>query len=251
MKRKTNILQAVATFCVVLFMLTGCTQRDAQSVVDDAIMAHGGHAYKKFSMSFRFRDRDYTCVRNEGMFTYTRSFRDSLGNLFIDVLNNEGFQRTINDSAVDLTTERTDAYKNSVNSVIYFALLPYGLNDPAVRKELVTEVTIKNKKYDVVRVTFEQEGGGKDFEDEFMYWFNQETHRMDYLAYRYHTDGGGIRFREAVNTQNQEGILVQDYINYKVNNIETPLDSLASLFEQNKLEKLSEIKIENLRISLE
>lgn len=251
MKNRTGMVHAFFTACIIFVMLAGCTPRDAQGIVDDAIKAHGGNSYKKFSMSFRFRDRDYTCVRNEGMFTYTRSFKDSLGNHIVDVLNNDGFQRTINDSVANLTTERADAYKNSVNSVIYFALLPYGLNDPAVRKELVNEATIKNKTYDVVRITFDQQGGGKDFEDEFMYWFNQDTHRMDYLAYRYHTDGGGIRFRETVNIQNQQGILVQDYINYKVNDIKTPLESLAALFEQGTLEKLSEIKIENLQISLE
>jgi hypothetical protein len=41
----------------------------------------------------------------------------------------------------------------------------------------------KDKQYDVVGVTFGQDGGGKDFDDEFHYWINKQTHKVDYLAY--------------------------------------------------------------------
>lgn len=89
-------------------------------------------------------------------------------------------------------------YYNSVNSVHYFAYLPQGLNDKAVQKELLGEVVLKGEPYYKVRVTFAQEGGGNDYEDVFIYWFHKQKFTMDYLAYEFHVDGGGMRFREAV-----------------------------------------------------
>jgi hypothetical protein len=56
----------------------------------------------------------------------------------------------------------------------------------------------KDKQYDVVGVTFGQDGGGKDFDDEFHYWINKQTHKVDYLAYSYRTNDGGVRFRTAL-----------------------------------------------------
>ncbi len=65
------------------------------------------------------------------------------------------------------------------------------------------KITIRSK------LTFNEDSGGDDFEDVFIYWFNTETYRMDYLAYEYHTDEGGMRFREAFNPREINGVLMQ------------------------------------------
>jgi hypothetical protein len=78
--------------------------------------------------------------------------------------------------------------------VIYFATLPYKLQDASVNR-FIEETTIKDKQYDVVGVTFGQDGGGKDFDDEFHYWINKQTHKVDYLAYSYRTNDGALQNR--------------------------------------------------------
>ncbi|WP_308422050.1 DUF6503 family protein, partial [Hymenobacter qilianensis] len=100
----------------------------AQEVVDLSIKAHGGKLFDKILVRFTFRERQYTAFRNDGFFTYTRAFRDSSGHVK-DVLQNNGFYREVNGQRIDLSEDKKRAYSNSVNSVIYFALLPYGLND--------------------------------------------------------------------------------------------------------------------------
>jgi hypothetical protein len=218
----------------------------AQRIVDNAIEMHGGTSYEAFDVDFDFRDRHYTATRNAGAFVYTRAFTDSTGRIK-DVLNNEGLKRYRNDVEIEVTDERRKAFSNSVNSVIYFALLPFGLNDNPVIKEWVEQTTLKGEPYDVVRVTFKPHGAGKDHEDVFLYWVHQNKKTMDYFAYSYLSDGGGIRFREALNPRKAGGILFQDYINYKPVDETIPVDSLQNLFQNGKLEKLSEIKMENLK----
>jgi hypothetical protein len=73
---------------------------------------------------------------------------------------------------------------------------------------------------------------------------------MDYIAYNYHTDGGGVRFREVRETREVGGIRFQDYLNLKAANKATPLDSMQYLYEKGALETLSEINLENIRTSL-
>jgi hypothetical protein len=141
-------------------------------------------------------------------------------------------------------------YSNSVNSVHYFAQLPYGLNDNAVQKELLGEATINGNPYFEVGVTFKQEGGGTDFQDKFVYWIHKENYTVDYLAYSYETDGGGIRFREAYNVRYVDGIRFADYNNYKPESLEVSLTDLDALFAKGALKLLSKIETESIGVML-
>lgn len=234
---------------IITVIISSCSsQKDPQSIIDKAIAEHGGDQYAAAHISFAFRDKQYTSHRLGGKYTYTRSFQDSIGSVK-DVLNNEGFTRTINGDTIQLSAKLVNAYSNSVNSVIYFAVLPYGLNDPAVKKEYSGETTINNKRYDVIIVSFDQAGGGDDHEDRYTYWINIETNRMDYLAYSFsNSKGNDVRFREAVNPRVVNGILFQDYINYKPKNMNESLEKIEELYKKNNLELLSKIELENVLV---
>ena len=239
---------ATASCLIAALIFSSCEDRKAQRIVDAAIEAHGGNNYRSFHLEFDFRDRHYTAARDGGIYAYTREFRDSTGDIR-DVLNNEGFTRYRNGSAVSLPAEREAAFTRSVNSVIYFALLPFGLNDKAVNKEWLEETLVEGKPYDVVRVTFDPMGGGEDHQDIFLYWIHQEAHTMDYLAYAYETDGGGLRFRKAVNPREVRGIRFQDYLNYKPADETVALESLQKRFTSDSLELLSEVRLRNVQVT--
>ena len=140
-------------------------------------------------------------------------------------------------------------YANSVNSVHYFARLPYGLNDPAVRKELIGETTIKDKKYYKVKVTFKEDNGGDDFDDIYFYWFNKETFKPDFLAYKFHVDGGGIRFREAYNERYVGNIRFVDYTNLKPKEMLASIFTIDSLYEAGGMELLSKIELDSIQVT--
>lgn len=81
---------------------------------------------------------------------------------------------------------------------MYFAFLPLWLKDPAVIVEDQGRSVIKGKEYHKIRITFEQEGGGDDFEDVFLYWFDVKDYSMDYLAYKYFTGKGVCGFGKLI-----------------------------------------------------
>src|SRR5690606_29001913 len=142
---------------LLLFFILGCSSwSKEQQIVDRAIEAHGGELYQKVRISFDFRERHYAILKTPSRFEYSREFTDSSG-LVLDVLNNEGFVRKVNGKEVTVTEEREQAYSNSVNSVAYFAFLPYGLNDPAARKRWKGETELDGQTYDVIEVTFDEE----------------------------------------------------------------------------------------------
>ena len=243
-----KITQSLLLILLVIMAFSYEQRTEAEKIVDAAIEAHGGKTYEQVKIDFDFRNIHYTIFKSPSAYEYIREFTDSTGTVR-DVLNNSGFTRTVNGVKIDtLTEERIGAFSRSVNSVAYFAFLPYGLNDPAAVKTLVGETEIKDEKYNLIRVTFKQEGGGDHFEDEFLYWFGKEDHLMDYMAYLYFTDGGGVRLREVSGVQEVGGIRFQNYLNYKPADKDTPLDQMQELYESGSLEKLSEINLENIRV---
>jgi hypothetical protein len=244
----------ILAFSFVLLSFTffgiSCDSRtEAEKIVDAAIDAYGGTLYETSAITFDFRGTHYSIFKSPTAFEYSREFTDSTGQV-VDVLNNAGFTRKVNGVLIDtLTEERIGAFSRSVNSVAYFAFLPYGLNDAAAIKTYLGKTTIKGKEYHQVKVTFQAEGGGDHFEDEFLYWFGVDDSQMDYMAYSYHTDGGGVRMRDVRATREVGGIRFQDYNNLKAARKETPLDSMQVLYETGALVKLSEINLENIRTS--
>ncbi len=225
-------------------------QFSAQEIVDRTIEKAGGSRYDNAIIDFTFRGKRYRSKRNEGIYELER-FANSPKGLIHDMISNSGFKRTIENCPVKVADSLITRISDGVNSVHYFANLPYGLNAPAVNKELVGESIIREKPYYKIKVTFDQDGGGTDFEDEFMYWIHKEDFTIDYLAYKYEVNGGGIRFREAYNPRVVNGIRFIDYNNYKTDNLKTPLNTLDELFEKKKLKLLSKIELKDIFVYVE
>jgi len=216
----------------------------AEKIIDAAIEAHGGSLYDVASYSFVFRKKTYTFHNNKSKYTFTVKHTEK-GNEIYDVLENGKLTRTVNGALTELSAKDYSKYKEALNSVIYFATLPHKLNDKAVQKKYIGTNTIKGIRYNIVEVTFGQEGGGKDFDDEFYYWINNTTNMIDYLAYSYATNGGGVRFRSAYNVRKVEGVYFQDYINWEAS-VGTPLEQLPYFYEEGKLKELSRILTEDI-----
>lgn len=220
----------------------------AQLIVDRAIEAHGSSRVSGYVIEFNFRGRHYLSRREGGLFQYERIWTDTLGDHYRDVLTNEGLYREVNGKKVALPAKDSSAYANSVNSVLYFALLPYYLNDEAVNKKYEGEATVNGQPYHKIKITFGEEAGGKDYEDQFMYWIHRDRYTIDYLAYNYLTDGGGARFREAINVREVSGIRFADYINYKPQTPSMAIETFDRLLEQDSLVELSRIITENVTV---
>jgi len=222
-----------------------------RQLIVQAIDSAGQSSLANANISFDFRNIQYGYFKQAGQYTYSRLFMDSTGSQVQDVLTNKGLERYTNGQPTPLPDTLAAKYAESVNSVIYFALLPRFLTDGAVQASLQDTITIKGQTYYQVQVNFGQQDGGTDFDDVFLYWFNTSNLHMDYLAYQYNRDGGGIRFRQAFNTRRINGLLMQDYYNFKpAIKGSLTLAQLPQAFEANELKLLSEIALETVRVEM-
>ena len=247
---KNIVLTAILVSVLSLSCDISEKKSEAEKIIEKSIEASGGKNYENAEIGFTFRNRRYKSKRNGDIFRLERTVKDSTGNTTHDVLDNQGLKRFVNSKAVIVPDSMVTRISDGVNSVHYFVQVPFVLNSPAANKELLGEDEVEGDTYYQVKVTFRKEGGGTDFEDEFLYWIHKENFTVDYLAYRFFTNDGGIRFRKAVNPRIVEGIRFVDYQNYKTNELSTPLRDLDTLYEAGKLEFFSDIQTENISVSI-
>jgi hypothetical protein len=234
---------------VFLLLIISCQSQKipltAQQIIDKTIVSSGAYKVENSEITFKFRNKEYQAIRENGNFKLMRTF-DSIK----DILNNTGFERLIHDETVKIADSIAFNYSNSINSVHYFSVLPFGLNDKAVRKKLLPSSTIKEKEYHKIEITFSENGGGEDFEDVFVYWIGKKNFLIDYLAYSYHTNGGGKRFRVLKDQCSRNGIRFVDYQNFTPLNTKIKLLNLDIAFENNQVKKVSEIILEDIQVRI-
>lgn len=239
-------------FILLITSVFGCAGKkesfpDPQIIVDKSIEASGGDRYRTSEISFTFREREYRRYQKAGKRVLLRLTETDTARIE-DLLSGSSFERRIDGNIQSLPDSTRLSFAESVNSVHYFAYLPNGLNDAAVNKTYLGLEKLGGADYHKIQVTFDQEGGGTDFEDVFVYWFNAQTFHPDYLAYEYHTNGGGKRFRVAFNERKVGGIRFVDYRNYKYSGT-LPVSELDSLFLRDELEFLSLIELEKITVT--
>ncbi len=237
-----------------VFWLAACTTdstigdhkkpETAQSVIDSAVFYAFDGDLKEREISFDFRDRNYSASWKNGR-VYKSSYSDSLG-VHRRELNDQGYREFLNNTQVELDEKQESARAASVNSVLYFALLPYHLLDKAVKPTYLGLDTLEATVYHKIEVRFAQDGGGEDFEDVFIYWFSKDNYYLDFLAYSYVEDEGGTRFRKAENRRKVNGVTFQDYLNFKGPSDPDSLVYIGELYKKNQLDLLSEIKVSQL-----
>ncbi|QKX07436.1 deoxyribose-phosphate aldolase [Aquimarina sp. TRL1] len=235
------------SFFFVIHVSVFSYQQTAQEIVDKAIEKAGGTVFDQSVIHFSFRGKQYRSERRKGVYQLERKVVSDTKEVH-DVVSNKGLLRRVNGCAVTVADSLVTKISDGVNSVHYFAMLPYGLNAAAVNKTLAGETVLKGEPYYKIKVTFDQEGGGTDYEDEFMYWIHKERYTVDYLAYKYAVNGGGIRFREGYNPRVVSGIRFADYKNYKTEVLHTDLSQLDTLFETGKLKQVSVIALEDIHV---
>ncbi len=222
-------------------------ERDAKAekIIADCIQAHGGKNYTKLDISFDFRQFRFRIKNDKKGYLYERTYKDSTGNMLHDILENGVFLHEINNVTTKLNEKMESRYREGLNSVAYFMLLPYKLRDKAVNAKYLEDAEIDGKKYHKIKVWFDAEGGGKDHEDIYCFWINQDSHLMDYLAYA----NGGPRFRKVTNRELVSSTIFQNYENYQILDKEIPTHQYDNAYKEGKYKLLSKIEQSNYRIN--
>jgi len=207
---------------ILLLSILGCQKSEQKTiepleVIEKAIEFSGKSKLNENVLKFKFRDYSYKAMPTcEGI----QLERLSTTSPTRDVVKNGELTRFYQDSIVKLADTTAFSYYESVNSVHYFTQLPLRLEDNAVNPSYLGEEEINGKTYHKLKVKFTENDGGEDFKDTYIYWFDTSDFSMDFLAYSFLVNGGGLRFRRAINQRTIKGVFFRIM---KITNPKRPL----------------------------
>ena len=104
---KPSLIQIIKNwglFAVLLLFVWACENKASssqkktsthkgQEVIDQAIIAHGQHLFENATLSFLFRDKQYSARRSDAEYTYTRSFKNGSALIEDMLINSTDFSR--------------------------------------------------------------------------------------------------------------------------------------------------------------
>ncbi len=210
----------------------------SDAIIQKAIEASGKHKVSDHRILFEFRDKTYVSEGICGQFKFTRI---DTSRQVKDVFFKDSLQRKVKGKGVQLADTTATTIKSAINAVNYFVHLPYRLKDAAVKAKRLADDTIADTSYYQLQVKFREKGGGEDYQDIYRYWFDKKDFSMDYLAYKFYTNDGGMRFRVKKAQDTLKGIVFQSYDNLKPRSDSLSFYNISDAYKQDRLKKVSEI----------
>ena len=220
-------------------------------LVDRAIAFHGGERYRNSRTTLELCSAS-GCSRiaveiEGGIFDYTVTGRLGEAERRVRVTNDEvehwldGIEQEIADA------DERRRLRDWVMARVYFCFLPYRLNDPGVVKHDQGLEQWGDRLLHRVKVTFET-GVGSDAQDEYVYWFDPESARVEMFAYSYEGGDPGLRFRRATNYRRVGGLLFFDQENLGTEGEGLSVDLVDPEFVAKRLRRVSTVELRDLHV---
>lgn len=165
-------------------------------------------------------------------------------------VTNDTTERWDDGRPVELTGDEVQRTRDFAFARVYFPYLPYRLNDPSVYKQDLGLERWGERQLHKVKVTFAA-GSSSSAEDEYLYWFDPETGRLEQFAYSFGSgERAGVRLRQPIEWRRVGGILFSDQRNLGASapgiRVDVVTPEFAEGMEEVSVVKLSEIEVEPL-----
>ena len=98
-----------------------------------------------------------------------------------------------------------------------------------------------------VKVTFVA-GSSTDADDEFLYWFDPASARLEQFAYSFAGRPGGLRFRRLDNYRRVGGILFFDQANLGVEGAGLRVDQIDPAFVRERMREISRVELRDITV---
>ncbi|MGB5293983.1 MAG: DUF6503 family protein, partial [Thermoanaerobaculia bacterium] len=151
------------------------------------------------------------------------------------------------DSEMYVSPEGDAALRDWAMARVYFCFLPYRLNDDSVLKEDLGPEKWSGRDLHKVKVTFVP-GTSTDAGDEFLYWFDPATGRLEQFAYSFVGSPGGLRFRKLYNFRRIGGLLFFEQENWGAAGDGRTVEMINPDFVAT-MEKVSTVELRNIQVA--
>ena len=249
--------------------------KGAPPIVEKAIEHHGGDRFEASETSFEIASKSGTFrveVRRDG----------GLYRQAVETLTQEGWRRveatnervtvTVGGKPRPVPEGEEQRWRDHVAARVWFPFLPYGLLgdgvhlqdlgleewplDPvpvaageaaeaAAGRASANAAAGATRQLHKIKVTFAP-GSSSDAQDEYLFWFDPETGRLEQYAYSF---DGGLRFRRAKNFREVGGLLFADHENLGLDQEGRDVDEVTPALVAGEMTHVSTIELRNIEVT--
>jgi hypothetical protein len=227
-------------------------------IVDRAIALHGGERFRHSRSALTICSKsgcfDLVATMDGDRYEYDvrdeAGVQDEGGKATRRVLaSNDRVERWEQGEPVVLDGEGERRARDFANARVYFAFLPFRLNDPSVYKQDLGLERWGERELHKVRVSFAP-GTSTDAEDVYLYWFDPESGRLEQFAYSFGSgDGAGVRFRELSNYRRVGGLLFFDQRNLGYEAPGVRVDVVTPDFVAQQMREVSNVTLRDIDVN--
>lgn len=240
--------------CLILAVSFGLPAQGEESIppiVLKSIAFHGGEAYEHSQTALDMCSKS-GCFHVEStvqgdLFDHRVSGMSRDTKMQVRVTN-DSVERSFDGHSAAVPEADEQGVRDWAMARVYFCFLPYRLADPSVRHEDLGLVDWEGKQLHLVEVTFAK-GSSTDANDEYRYWFDPESGRLELFAYSYEGDPGGLRFRRLEKHRRVGGILFFDQENLGVEGEALDVGMIDPAFVRKKMRPVSKVTLRNIRVT--
>jgi hypothetical protein len=223
------------------------------AIVERAIEFHGGDLFEHSETAFDIASKSGTfhveVRRDGGLYRQVVELDTDAGRRRVTVTN-DAVEVTVDGKPVKVRRRDEQRWRDHVAARVWFPFLPYGLaNEGVYTHDLGLETWPVEgggtRQLHKVKVTF-QPGTSTDADDEYLFWFDPETGRMEQLAYSF---DGGLRFRTAKSFRRVGGLLFEDQENYGIDEKGRRVDEITPELVANEMEHVSTVELRDVRVA--
>lgn len=243
--------RAAGLGAVVLLVATALWPQEGLEIVRRSIDYHGGDLYEKTEVALRLCSGsgcyDVRAWRDGGLYEHQVAGPVSAGHREVIATNDslrhwaDGVEQAVESPADE------QSLRDWATARLYFAFLPFRLNDPGVRQHDLGLESWGGRDLHKVKITF-RAGSSSDAQDEFLYWFDPETSRLEQFAYSYDGSPGGLRFRTLEDYRRVGGILFSDQSNLGIEGDGLSVDQITPDYVASALRLISRVRLEEIEV---
>ncbi len=248
-----NVLRPVLLCLWMLYpaaLLGDETTPHRLAIVEKAIEHHGGDLYRHSETELDVCSKSgcfHLTARVDGdRWAYTVAGKSGDSRRRV-ISAHDGLQVWKNGEIEAVEAGEEQRYRDWAMARVYFCFLPFRLGDESVYQRDLGLVDWDGRRLHKVKVTFEP-GTSSAAGDEYLYWFDPESARLEYFAYSYDDNGGGLRFRRAVRHRRIGGLLFFDQENHGADGLGLSVDEIDADYVRDSMRHVSTVRLDPIRV---
>ena len=219
-------------------------------VVDRALAHHGAEVVANSEIRLRMCSKSgCSALRSKlqgGLFDLEAAGRVRAGERRVRITN-DSVEWWGNGEPQEVDSEIESGLRDWVMARVYFTFLPFRLNDESAFKQDLGLEEWHGRRLHKVKVTFTP-GSSTHAQDEYLYWFDPESGRLEQFAYSYATSGGGLRFRKTFEHRRIGGVGFFDQENWGVEGPDLSVDLVTPDYVEREMRLVSTIRLSDIQI---